>query len=215
MSIDPRLTRVSDAKPLNVSAAIHEENKAGETSQPEHPIPINSTNPSTNSQPPKSQLPIVPKNDGGAIAEGRLNRPESILNDAEPGALDDLLNDYGYTSQPTTPASPTARFPSQQTLESKSPSESEDPATSSIYTSNVTNIRRIDADSTAAKGPMEIPTSHPIQSAPEPVKDDAASSFATDVLKALDTPEKSKQSSTTAAASPPTISTYTQESISQ
>ena len=205
----------SDAKPIKVSTAIHEENKIGKTSQFEDPIPINSAEPSTNSHPPQSQLPLVPRKDDGVIAEGGLTRPESILNDTESGALDDLLNDYGYTSQPTTPASPTARF-APQTLESKSPPESEDPATSSIYTSNVTNIRRMEADATAAKEPTVIPTSQPIQSYPQPAKDDNASSFAADVLKSLDTLENPKSSAvTTTTENPPSINSHTQESTSE
>ena len=104
--------------------------------------------------------------------------------------MDDLLDDYRYTSQPNTPGFPPAEFGAHGLSSPERPAlkEGEDPE---MY--EVKNIRRVDANS-----PRSSPPILPINVASAPSKNAAldpttptTASFLTDVMKSWDAPKKS------------------------
>ena len=123
----------------------------------------------------------------------------------EGGALDSLLDDYSYgASQPNTPgilapAEFTKREPDEQQEQQEKNHDNTTMIHSPepIHSSHVTNIQRIDPNpqrlSQATMSSQSPSTTHPEPPPPPPPKDDPAS-FAASVLKAFDSPEKSKPS---------------------
>src|SRR5436305_15212651 len=67
----------------------------------------------------------------GGVTPSETSRREhsrSNSNDDDPGAIDDLLDDYNYTSQPNTPGMP----PVEYTLKEEMPSTKDSAMTSSM-----------------------------------------------------------------------------------
>ena len=127
---------------------------------------------------------------GGDSIATRHVRAESNENDA--GALNDLLDDYNYTSQPNTPGAPHAGFTPVDPIANESlHSKVENPNMSPVFTSTVTNIRRIDANPAPKEPSSLIPSppataqavSQPAKPIPSPQEID---SFMSDVTKSLD-----------------------------
>ena len=122
------------------------------------------------------------------------------------GALDDLLDDYNYVSQPNTPGVAPAEFMTNQNPETPMKSSVEE---ASPLLSTVTNIRKVDpnpgteepvsAHTTPAKPSVQPPSTTlepPPRPAPQPtgltksVSATSTNSFVTNVMKAFDETEK-------------------------
>jgi hypothetical protein len=133
----------------------------------------------------------------------------SPTSDNDVGGLYDLLDDYDYTSQPTTPGSPPPAFtahdipPLLHPQPSHQPHPKSDHPTVSPITTNVTNIHRIDANPPSTNQRTISPPT-PSQSNANPNTE--SQSFASEVTKALDSTTLNMAPSTVNTTPPPSKS---------
>src|SRR5579859_2570138 len=120
--------------------------------------------------------------------EARLGMAKRASHESDPGALDDLINDYDYTSQPNTPGFVAPAEFSPETRHEETKPEVASP----MFTSTVTNIRRIDANPTAtsSSGDPEprLSTTTPPKD-PSPTNDSSTiddPSFVANLMKSFD-----------------------------
>ena len=139
---------------------------------------------------PENNLPTKVDLSGdhkSAVQDGAGHlRSASASRESDPGALDDLLDDYQDPSQPNTPGFSPAELAARHFPDKDTPAVKNDPEMV------VTNIRRIDANPapTTQSAIIAHSTSAPIVSAAPKAADpkDGVSAFVEDVMKAWDSP---------------------------